>query len=131
MRPGFLPPLSTTVSTVVTSDMVATLGGQKIHPVLATIRMIEWMEWAGRKLILPYLEPDEDAVGYRIDIVHKNPTGVGEEFSATASLLRVEGNRIITEVSAHNARGVIGQGTFTQVLLPKAQLQNMIDQIQL
>ncbi len=130
MRPGFLPPLSATVSTVVTSDMVATLGGQKIHPVLATIRMIEWMEWAGRKLILPYLEPDEDAVGYRIDVVHKNPTAVGEEFFATATLLRVEGNRIITDVSAHNSRGVIGQGTFTQVLLPKSQLQSMIDQIQ-
>ncbi len=127
MRPGFHPPLSSTVSTTVTEDMAATLGGKKIHPVLATVRMIEWMEWAGRKLILPYLDDDEDALGYHIDIVHKNPTRVGEEFSATAELVGIEGNRIITKVSARNVRGTIGQGTFIQVLLPKSQLHNMIN----
>lgn len=130
MRAGFQPPMTATVSTIVTDDMVATLGGAKIHPVLATIRMIEWMEWAGRKLILPYLDDDEDAVGYRIDVVHQSPTAVGEEFSATAELVGVEGNRIITKVSAKNQRGEIGQGTFIQVLLPKSHLQAMIDRIQ-
>ncbi|MCL5972235.1 MAG: thioesterase [Firmicutes bacterium] len=126
MRPNFSPPLSETVATVVTHDMVATLGGQKIHPVLATARMIEWMEWAGRKLILPYLDDDEDAVGYQVDIVHLRPTLVGEEFSATAELIRVDGNRIITTVTAQNSRGQIGKGTFVQVLLPKVQLQKLL-----
>lgn len=126
MHPDFSPPLSETVATVVTHDMVATLGGQKIHPVLATARMIEWMEWAGRKLILPYLDEDEDAVGYQVDIVHLRPTLVGEEFSATAELVRMEGNRIITNVTAQNSRGLIGKGTFVQVLLPKVQLQQLL-----
>ncbi len=129
MRAGLEPPMSSTVSTVVTDDMVATLGGSKIHPVLATIRMIEWMEWAGRTLIVPYLEDDEDAVGYRIDVVHQRPTRVGEEFFATAELVGIEGNRIITKVWAQNRRGTIGQGTFIQVLLPKSQLQSMIDDL--
>ena len=122
MRAGFVPPLEATVSTVVTEDMVATLGGQKVHPVLATARMIEWMEWAGRSLILPYLEDGEDAVGYAVDIVHLAPTLVGESFTATATFQALEGNRILARVVAENSRGVIGQGQFTQVLVPKAAL---------
>ena len=130
MRPDFFPPLSETVTTMVTQDMVATLGGQQIHPVLATARLIEWMEWAGRRLILPYLDDDEDAVGYQIDVVHLRPTLVGEEFSAVADLVRVDGNRIITNVTAQNSRGQIGKGTFVQVLLPKVQLQKMLTDLE-
>ncbi|MDA8205901.1 MAG: polymerase, partial [Thermaerobacter sp.] len=85
MREGLKEGNSSTVETVVTENMVARLGGRKIHPVLATAQMIEWMEWAGRKLILPYLEDGEDAVGYAVDIVHLAPTVVGESFSATAT----------------------------------------------
>ncbi len=129
MRAGFVPPLEATVSTVVTEDMVATLGGQKVHPVLATARMIEWMEWAGRKLILPYLEADEDAVGYQIDVVHQRPTLVGEEFFATAALVQMDGNRIVATVTARNARGQIGRGTFVQVLLPKLQLEKLLSDL--
>jgi predicted thioesterase len=102
--------------------MVARLGGRPIHPVLATAQMIEWMEWAGRQLILPYLEPGEDAVGYAIDIVHLAPTLVGEQFSATAVFKALEGTRVITDVAAENARGLIGRGVFTQVLVDKKVL---------
>ncbi len=122
MRPGLTPGTTATVSTTVTPNMVARLGGQPIHPVLATAQMIEWMEWAGRRLILPYLEDDEDAVGYAVDIVHLAPTLVGEQFWATAELRAIENNRIVAQVTAENARGLIGRGRFVQVLVPKAVL---------
>ncbi len=121
---------SSTVETVVTENMVARLGGRKIHPVLATAQMIEWMEWAGRKLILPYLEDGEDAVGYAVDIVHLAPTVVGESFSATATFRAWEGPRIITDVVAENRRGIIGRGVFTQVLMRKETLVDRIARIQ-
>lgn len=121
---------SSTVSTVVTDSMVARLGGQKIHPVLATAQMIEWMEWAGRRLILPYLEDGEDAVGYAIDIVHNAPTLVGESFTATAAFRKMDNNRIVAEVRAENSRGVIGEGVFVQVLVSKHMLSDRIAKIQ-
>ncbi len=126
MKPGLEPGMASTVSTTVAENMVARLGGQQIHPVLATAQMIEWMEWAGRRLILPYLEEDEDAVGYAVDIVHLAPTLVGETFSATATFREQSGTRIIADVIAENARGVIGKGTFVQVLLAKEVLDSRI-----
>lgn len=126
MRDGLIGGMTSTVETVVTDSMVARLGGQQIHPVLATAQMIEWMEWAGRKLILPYLEDGEDAVGYAIDIVHLAPTVVGEPFTARATFRGLEGTRIVTDVAAENSRGVIGRGVFTQVLIPKKALADRI-----
>lgn len=126
MKPGLKPGMASTVSTTVAENMVARLGGQQIHPVLATAQMIEWMEWAGRRLILPYLEEDEDAVGYAVDIVHLAPTLVGEIFSATATFREQSGTRIVADVIAENARGVIGKGTFVQVLLAKEVLEGRI-----
>ncbi len=129
MRSGLKVGSQSTVSTVVTENMVARLGGQQIHPVLATAQMIEWMEWAGRRLILPYLEEGEDAVGYAVDIVHLAPTLVGEPFRATATFVGLEKNRIIADVAAGNARGRIGQGRFIQVLVPKDSLTRRLEEI--
>jgi predicted thioesterase len=119
-----LPGTKARVDAVVTPDMVATLGGRAVHPVLATAKMIEWMEWAGRRLILPFLEPGEDAVGYAIDVVHLRPTRVGQPFWAIATFSAREGNRLLAEVEAFNAAGLIGRGRFTQVLVARQDLEN-------
>jgi predicted thioesterase len=113
------------VDAVVTEDMVAALGGQTVHPVLATARMIEWMEWAGRRLILPYLEAGEDAVGYAIEVVHLRPTRVGEGFWAVAEWEGRENERLYAHVTAYNARHRIGEGRFTQSLIPTAVLERI------
>lgn len=130
MRDGLKEGMASTVSTVVTENMVARLGGQKIHPVLATAQMIEWMEWAGRQLILPFLEEHEDAVGYAVDIVHLAPTLVGESFTATATFRALDRTRIVTGVLAENARGIIGHGVFTQVLVPRQAMAERVAKIQ-
>jgi predicted thioesterase len=122
MRSGLSPGAAARVDAVVTPDMTATLGGRPVHPVLATARMIEWMEWAGRRLILPYLAHGEDAVGYQVEVVHLRPTPVGDRFWAVARFQFQEKNRIWTEVSAHNDRGVIGRGRFIQVVVDQAAL---------
>ncbi|POB11492.1 thioesterase family protein [Sulfobacillus sp. hq2] len=122
MRDGLMPGTVARVETVVTPAMTATLGGQPIHPVLATARMIEWMEWAGRSLILPYLEETEDAVGYQVDIVHTRSTQVGDTLVAYAQFQKRDGNRIITKVWAENSHGMVGSGTFVQVVLTKERL---------
>ncbi len=119
MRIGMNEGTVARVDAVVAPDMVATLGGRPVHPVLATARMIEWMEWASRLVILPFLEPTEDAVGYAVSVVHRRPTPVGAPFWAVARFQRQDGTRIVTTVAAHNADGPIGDGTVTQVLVPR------------
>lgn len=48
------------MSITVTEDMIAAFGGEMVHPVLSTVTMVYYMEWVGRKVILPFLEEGEE-----------------------------------------------------------------------
>ena len=87
------------------------------------------MELAGRRIILPYLEPHEEGVGHAISVRHLAPTIAGMRVTARATLTEVRGNRVICHVEAHNDRGLIGEGTFTQVIVEKTALDRAIQQL--
>lgn len=114
----------------VTPDMVATfeeLG--LVHPLYSTWSMVRHMELACRKIILPYLEPHEDAVGYSITVTHLAPTAVGEQVTARARLVEVEGRRIVCAVEAFNQYEKIGEGTQVQMLVRRERLRSRIAEL--
>jgi fluoroacetyl-CoA thioesterase len=115
------------VTVTVTQEMLATfeeLG--PVHPLYATWSMVRHMELACRKIILPYLEPDEDAVGYSVSVTHLAATGSGDRVTARARLVQVDGRRIVCAVEAHNSREKIGEGTQVQMLVRKERLAEHI-----
>lgn len=112
------------MSVIVTDDMVARFEDLGlVHPLYSTWTMIRHMELASRKVILPYLEQDEDAVGYKVDVTHFAATPVGMRVTVRARLLRVEGNRIVCALEAFNEHEQIGAGENVQVLLSKDQVK--------
>ncbi|HLW49145.1 MAG TPA: thioesterase family protein [bacterium] len=124
MRNGLVPGTAAEVVLTVTDAMTVRfdeLG--PTHPVYATWMMIKHMEEAGRKVILPFLDDGEDAVGYAVDVVHVAPTPVGGRVRARAVLERVEGRRIHCRVEAHNEREKIGEGRTVQVVVPRGRLE--------
>jgi len=124
MRDGLIPGTAAEVRLTVTDAMTVhfdELG--TTHPVYATWMMIKHMEEAGRKAILPFLEPGEDAVGSAIDVVHLAPTPAGATVRARAVVERVEGRRIHCRVEAHNEREKIGEGRTVQVVVARARLE--------
>ncbi len=130
MREGLRPGAEAQVVIRVTEDMVARfeeLG--LVHPVYSTWSMVLHMELASRKVILPYLEPHEEAVGYSVSVTHLAPTPVGATVTARARLVRIDGNQIVCAVSAHNDRVAIGEGTTVQVVLAAAALWARLKEI--
>jgi len=126
MKPGLRPGAEASVTVAVTPEMLATfeeLGA--VHPLYATWSMVRHMELACRKIILPYLEPEEDAVGHSISVTHLGASRVGDVVTARARLLEIRGNRIVCAVEAHNEHGKIGEGTQVQVLLPREALRRL------
>ncbi len=125
-----MPGAEAQVTVTVTNDMLARfeeLG--LVHPVYSTWSMVRHMELASRKVILPYLEPDEEAVGYSVSVTHLAPTPVGATVTARARLVRIDGNQIVCATSAHNGRTTIGEGTTVQVVVPGAGLRARFEQI--
>jgi len=124
MRPGLIPGTEASVTITVTEEMLARfeeLG--LVHPVYSTWFMVKHMELASRKVVLPYLEPGEEAVGYSVHVTHRSPTSAGATVTARARLVAIDGNQIVCAVSAHNGHATIGDGTTIQVLVPADTLR--------
>ena len=128
MKPGLVPGRSAEVHFEVTGDRLAAFGGRVVHPVLSTWSLVHFMEWAGRQVIEPFLEPHEEAVGAAIEVRHVAPTAQGDRVRVVAELTRLELPRIVCRVQAYNSRGLVGTGTFVQHLLPRSALLARIEQ---
>jgi predicted thioesterase len=122
MKPGFDPASNITASVtfVVDETMLAAFEGHVVHPVLGTMWVVHYLELAGRRLILPYLETHEEGVGHAITVIHRNPAHPGTRVIATATLSEYTGNRVVARVEARAGDGaLVADGDFTQVILPK------------
>ncbi len=131
MRPGLQIGAAASVKVVVRPDMVAAfeeLGAT--HLVYSTWNLVRHMEEASRKLILPYLDDDEDTIGHAVDVVHLSPALVGRHVEATAYLAALDGRRIVCDVTTHCQHRLIGRGRTVQMLVSRAWLTQHLAQLE-
>src|SRR5688572_23979094 len=72
----------------------------KVHPVYATYTMAKHFEEAGRKLLVPHLEPGEAGIGTAVSVEHLAPSWVGDAIRVTATCVEVRGGRLTVECRA-------------------------------
>jgi predicted thioesterase len=90
-----------------------------VHPVYATYRMAQHFEEGGRALLLPFLEPGEDAVGTAVSVEHLAPAAVRTTVLVEARLAGVSGNRVTCACRAVDGDGrELGRGSTVQAVLP-------------
>ena len=124
MRDGLVPGRTGELEITVTPAMVAQFDELGlVHPVYATWTLVKHMEEASRKMLLPFLEEDEEAVGHAVNVVHLAPTPVGMRVRVRAVLERVDGRRIHCRLEASNERERIGEGTTIQIVVSRARLR--------
>jgi fluoroacetyl-CoA thioesterase len=126
MKPGMEVGQTATVEAIVTPEMFAQFEGNVIHPAYSTVSMVYHMEWASRKIILPYLEDNEEGIGAAVSVKHVAPTTEGEVVTVTATLTELKDNVVITKVEAKNKKRLIGIGEVKQVILPKQEIKEML-----
>jgi predicted thioesterase len=96
----------------------------RVHPVYATYTMAKHFEEAGRKLLVPHLEPGEAGIGRSVSVEHLAPSWVGDALTVTARCVDVTGTRLTCEVEAVDSYGRrLGHGTTVQSILPAAVLE--------
>lgn len=119
--PGYQAVFETVVTPAMTVEFEE-LG--RVHPVYATYWMTKHMELASRKIILPFLEPGEEGIGFEVAVRHLASALPGMRVRVTARHRRTEGNRVYAECVAENELGDrIGEGRTTQVILPRAKIE--------
>ena len=96
----------------------------KLHRVYATYWLTKHIELVSRKIILPFLEPHEEGIGFEVSVKHLASALPGMEVRLGAVHLRTEKNRIYARCEAFNELGdKVGEGTTTQVVLNREGLE--------
>lgn len=122
-----LPPgtVGTATLRVMASDTAKALSSEHepLFPeVLATARLIAWLELAAGRALAPILESGEQSVGVLVDVRHTAPTPVGGTVRATARFAGLDGKFYRFEVWAEDDAGEIGRGTHERAIIDAGRL---------
>jgi predicted thioesterase len=101
---------------VTDADTAHALGSGSVD-VLGTPRLIALCEEAAVNALSSALPDGSTTVGMRIQFDHLQPTPVGAEVIAEAVLERIEGRRLVFNVTATDPGGLVGAGRITRVIV--------------
>ncbi len=105
------------VQVTVTKDNCASAVGSGALDVFSTPSMVALMENAACEVIKDDLEAGQSSVGTKVDIAHLKATPLGDTVTATATLVEIDGRRLVFKVSASDSRGLIGEGMHERFII--------------
>ncbi len=92
---------------------------------LSTPSMIGLMERTCVELLTPFMEEDEQTVGFHVDVKHLAPTKIGQSVTVTATLQEIKERHFRFSVEAVNDRGIkIGDGSHRRALIKISRFTN-------
>jgi fluoroacetyl-CoA thioesterase len=113
------------VTHVVTSADTARALGSGDLEVLATPRVLAWLEEATCAAL--DLAPAQTSVGTRVDLEHLAASPVGAEVTATATVLHTDGRLVRFQVVAQDAAGtLLASGEVRRVVVDRERFLSRI-----
>lgn len=106
-----------TCSVVADESNSAKKMGSGTLDVFATPAMTALMEKTAWQSIAPYLEQGQGSVGTRLDITHDAPTPLGMTVTCQSELVKVDGRRLVFEVTASDNKEIIGRGMHERFII--------------
>jgi fluoroacetyl-CoA thioesterase len=113
------PGLTAEKSRVVAEEDSAARVSPLVPPVLASARMIGFMEIVCAELMAPHLAPNEGSVGVGFHLTHESPTPIGMRASIKATVKSVEGRIVTFEVEGRDEVDRICRGTHERAIILK------------
>jgi fluoroacetyl-CoA thioesterase len=117
--PEFAPGLNARVELTVTDGDTAQSLGSGDVPVLGTPRVLALAEAATVAATARQLPGGMTTVGTRAEVDHRAPTPVGRRVIAQATLAKVDGRRLVFEVSVRDGETVVAEIRVERMLLDR------------
>ena len=112
-----------TRTVTVNEDNTAKAMGSGTLDVFATPALIALMEETCWRSVANELEEGSGTVGTLLEIKHTAPTPVGMKVTCESTLTEVDGRRLVFEVIARDAKGVVGEGTHERFIIQNEKFQ--------
>lgn len=90
--------------------------------VYATPELVRDIEITCRSLLLAHSQPDEDSVGTRIELDHLAATPMGMGVEITATVMEVDGRRVVLAFEARDDVEVVARGRHARFVVNPAKL---------
>jgi fluoroacetyl-CoA thioesterase len=117
--PEFAPGLNARVELTVTdADTAQSLGSGDV-PVLGTPRLLALAEAATVAATARQMPGGVTTVGSRAEIEHRAPTPVGRRVTAHATLNKVDGRKLVFDVTVHDGDALVAEVRVERVLLDR------------
>lgn len=126
MKPGLVPGIQAEVTFEVAEEMCPEFEGKVVHQVCATWTLIHFMEVAGRKILIDYLEPDEEGVGSYASCDHIGPAAIGQRVRVVATVAAADERELVCDMAAFRGERLIASGKTVQKILPRAKLAKLL-----
>ncbi|MGH3457671.1 thioesterase family protein [Aeromicrobium sp.] len=118
-------PSTYAVTHVVTDDDTAAAVASGDLAVLATPRLLAWLEEASCGAV--GLDAANTSVSARVELEHLAPSPVGAEVTATATVVHRDGRLIRFQVVAHDARGtVLAKGEAQRIVVDRERFLSQV-----
>ena len=118
--------LSASLDLVVTTEDTALAVNSGSVPVLSTPRLVALCEEASMNAVAELLEDGDTTVGLNVRFDHLHPCAVGESVTAEASLEKIDGRRLIFNVSVKDRRGLVAAGKITRVIVNQERFMERV-----
>ena len=112
-----------TRTVTVNEDNTAKAMGSGTLDVFATPALIALMEETCWRSVANELEKGSGTVGTLLEIKHTAPTPVGMKVTCESTLTEVDGRRLVFEVIARDAKGVVGEGKHERFVVQNEKFQ--------
>ncbi|MEU5724939.1 MULTISPECIES: hotdog domain-containing protein [unclassified Micromonospora] len=115
----FAPGLAARVELTVTDADTAQAVGSGDVPVLGTPRVLALVEAASVAATATRMPTGRTTVGLRVELDHRAPTPVGRTVIAWARLAKVDGRRLLFEVTVADGDEIVADGRVERMLVDR------------
>ena len=112
-----------TRTVTVNEENTAKAMGSGTLDVFATPALIALTEETCWRSVANELEEGCGSVGTLLEIRHTAPTPVGMEVTCESVLTEVDGRRLVFEVTASDAKGIVGEGKHERFIIQNEKFQ--------
>ncbi len=99
-------------------DLAVALGSGEVD-VLATPRVVAWMEQVAVRILATEIPKVSTSVGIHVDVVHRAPTIEGDTICIMARIASTSGSKVAFDLVATHGETVIASGTVTRAIVER------------